>query len=140
MRFRSIGESGSNLRDYLSRVTEVETNFFNESILANLGTISLKPKVKINHGHLSSNSIYKLSLLKRNKRRKGKAIKSYYYRKKFCIRQIKEKNCVNTTDNWFFFWIFFVFDYTYECYNMIDEFIRDEKLVNDIENFFNINN
>ena len=35
---------------------------------------------------------------------------------------------------------FFVFDYTYECYNMIDEFIRDEKLVNDIENFFNINN
>ena len=98
MRFRSIGESGSNIRDYLTRIKEVETNFINESILAHLDAISLKNNVKIKEGRLSSNSIYKLSLLKRHKKRKGKEIKSYYYRKKFCIRQNKEKHNVNNTD------------------------------------------
>ena len=98
MRFRSIGESGSNIRDYLTRIKEVETNFINESILAHLDTISLKNNVKIKEGRLGSNSIYKLSLLKTHKKRKRKEIKSYYYRKKFFIRQNKEKHCVNSTD------------------------------------------
>ena len=98
MRFRSIGESGSNIRDYLTRVQEVETNFFNESILAHLDAISLKNNVKVKEGLLSSNSIYKLSLIKRHKKRKGKVIKSYYYRKKFCIRQNKAKIRINSTD------------------------------------------
>ena len=95
MRFRSIGECGTNARDYLSNIKEVETNFINESILAQLGTVSLNDNIKIKEGHLGTNSKYKIRLLKRNKRRKKNNIKSYYYRKKFNVRHNKEKLDVN---------------------------------------------
>ena len=91
MRFRSIGECGTNLRDYLSRLKEVETNYINESVIAHLGTITLNNPVKIKEGRLSSKSIYKISLLKRHRRKRRKDIKSYYYRKKFCVRQNRAK-------------------------------------------------
>ena len=97
MRFRSIGACGANIRDYLTRVKEIETNFLNESIIAHFGTISLNNDVKIKEGHLGSNSIYKITLLKRHKKKRKKDIKSYYYRKKFCVRQNKEK--MNGNDN-----------------------------------------
>ena len=97
MRFRSIGACGANIRDYLTRIKEVETNFISESIIAHLGTISLNNDVKIKEGHLGSNSIYKITLLKHHKRKRKKEIKSYYYRKKFCVRQNKEK--INENDN-----------------------------------------
>ena len=98
MRFRSLGFCGTNIRDYLSKIEEVETNFLHESIIAHLGTIELNNQVKIKEGHLGSNSIYKIRLLKRH-RRKKKMIKSYYYRKKFCVRQNKEKADVNNDNN-----------------------------------------
>ena len=91
MRFRSIGECGANIRDYLSRIKEVETNLIFESIIANLGTIELNNNVKIKEGNLGANSIYKITLLNRHRRRKKKAMKSHYYRKKFYVRQNKEK-------------------------------------------------
>ena len=97
MRFRSIGACGANIRDYLTRIKEVETNFISESIIAHLGTISLNNDVKIKEGHLGSNSIYKITLLKHHKRKRKKEIKSYYYRKKFCVRQNKEK--INENNN-----------------------------------------
>ena len=99
MRFRSLGFCGTNIRDYLSKIKEVETNFLHESIIAHLGTIELNKQVKIKEGHLGSNSIYKIRLLKRHRRKKKKMIKSYYYRKKFCVRQNKEKADVNNDNN-----------------------------------------
>ena len=99
MRFRSLGFCGTIIRDYLSKIKEVETNFLHESIIAHLGTIELNNQVKIKEGHLGSNSIYKIRLLKRHRRKKKKMIKSYYYRKKFCVRQSKEKADVNDDSN-----------------------------------------
>ena len=99
MRFRSLGFCGTNIRDYLSKIQEVETNFLHESIIAHLGTIELNNQVKIKEGHLGSNSVYKIRLLKRHRRKKKKMIKSYYYRKKFCVRQNKEKVDENSDSN-----------------------------------------
>ena len=99
MRFRSLGFCGTNIRDYLSKIKEVETNFLHESIIAHLGTIELNNQVKIKEGHLGSNSVYKIRLLKRHRRKKKKMIKSYYYRKKFCVRQNKEKVEINSDSN-----------------------------------------
>ena len=99
MRFRSLGFCGTNIRDYLSKIEEVETNFLHESIIAHLGTIELNNQVKIKEGHLGSNSIYKIRLLKRHRRKKKKMIKSYYYRKKFCVRQNKEKADADNDNN-----------------------------------------
>ena len=99
MRFRSLGFCGTNIRDYLSKIKEVETNFLHESIIAHLGTIELSNQVKIKEGHLGSNSVYKIRLLKRHRRKKKKMIKSYYYRKKFYVRQNKEKSDENSDSN-----------------------------------------
>ena len=99
MRFRSLGFCGTNIRDYLSKIKEVETNFLHESIIAHLGTIELNNQVKIKEGHLGSNSVYKIRLLKRHRRKKKKMIKSYYYRKKFYVRQNKEKSDENSDSN-----------------------------------------
>ena len=99
MRFRSLGFCDTNIRDYLSKIEEVETKFLHDSIIAHLGTIELNNQVKIKEGHLGSNSIYKIRLLKRHRRKKKKMIKSYYYRKKFCVRQNKEKADVNNDNN-----------------------------------------
>ena len=99
MRFRSVGECGSNIRDYLSRIKEVETNFIHESIIAHLGIIELNDNIKIKEGHLGPNSIYKISLLKRQRKKKKKMMKSYFYRKKFCVKQNKEKADVNNDNN-----------------------------------------
>ena len=99
MRFRSIGECGTNISDYLSRIKEVETNFIHESIIAHLGTISLNNPSKRKEGHLSSNSIYKITLMKRYRRKKRKEIKTQYYRKKFYLRQNKIKTEINKENN-----------------------------------------
>ena len=50
MRFRSIGESGTNIRDYLKKIKEVENNFLNESLLAHFGMISLNENYEIREG------------------------------------------------------------------------------------------
>ena len=44
MRFRSIGISASNVRDYLNGIKELEDDYINESTLAHLGFISLEEK------------------------------------------------------------------------------------------------
>ena len=82
MRFRSIGVSASNIRDYLKRVKEVEDNYINESTLAHIGFISLE-ETDSNDELLGPNSIYKLTKLKIQKGRKRKRnINVQYYRKK----------------------------------------------------------
>ena len=69
MRYRSIGVSASNIRDYLTRIKEVEDNYINESTLAHIGFISLEEK-KFKNELLGPNSIYKLTFLKAKGRRK----------------------------------------------------------------------
>ena len=91
MRFRSLGESGTNIRDYLSRLQDVETNFITESILSHIGAVSLNEDDSVQEGHLGRNSLYRIKLLKRFRRRGRKIMKSNYYRKKFFARQNKEK-------------------------------------------------
>ena len=91
MRFRSLGESGTNIRDYLSRLQDVETNFITESILSHIGAVSLNEDDSVQEGHLGCNSLYRIKLLKRFRRRGRKIMKSNYYRKKFFARQNKEK-------------------------------------------------
>ena len=88
MRFRSIGICASNKNDYLSYIKEVENNYINESILAHIGFISLEETNNINQ-FLGPNSIYKLSKLKK-KRKRRKFIKIQNYRKKD-ILNIKQK-------------------------------------------------
>ena len=88
MRFRSIGICASNKKDYLSFIKEVENNYINESILAHIGFISLEETNNINQ-FLGPNSIYKLSKLKK-KRKRRKFIKIQNYRKKD-ILNIKQK-------------------------------------------------
>ena len=82
MRFRSIGISASNIRDYIKSIKEVEDNYLNESILAHIGFISLE-ETSCNDELLGPNSIYKITKLKIQKRRKRRNImKVQYYRKK----------------------------------------------------------
>ena len=88
MRFRFLGESGSNIGDYLTKIKEVENNFLNESILSSLGMISLNDNIKITEGSLGSNSLYKITILKDRKRKRKKV---QYYRKKFHIHQSIDK-------------------------------------------------
>ena len=96
MRFRSLGECGANIRDYLSRLQDVETNFITESIFSHMGTVSLNDNDNAKEGHLSCNSLYRIKLLKRFRRGGRKIIKSNYYRKKFFfVRQNKEKVDMN---------------------------------------------
>ena len=79
MRFRSIGVSASNIRDYLTRVKEVEDNYINESTLAHLGFISLEERT-FKPQLLGPNSLYKLTILKAKGKRKKR--KMQHYRKK----------------------------------------------------------
>ena len=90
MRFRSNGVSASNLRDYLKCLKEVEDNYIDESILTHIGFISLEEK-NINDELLGPNSLYKLTKLKIQKRKKRrKILKIHYYRKKlFFYHQTK---------------------------------------------------
>ena len=90
MRFRSIGVSASNLRDYLKSLKEVEDNYINESILAHIGFISLEES-NINDELLGPNSLYKLTKLKiQKKKKRRKMLKIHYYRKKlFFYHQTK---------------------------------------------------
>ena len=82
MRFRSIGISAPNLRDYLKRIKEEEDNYINESILAHIGFISLEDSNN-KDGLLGPNSIYKLTNLKSHrKKRRRKLVKIHHYRKK----------------------------------------------------------
>ena len=96
MRFRSIGESGKNIGDYLTKIKEVENSFWHESILAHINMISLENDIEVKEGSLSSNSIYKITLFKQHKRKKTK---TQYYRKKFCIQQRTNKSDVNNVNN-----------------------------------------
>ena len=79
MRFRSIGISASNIRDYLTNIKEVEDNYINESTLAHLGFISLEEK-SFKGQLLGPNALYKLTKLKEQRRRKRR--KMQFYRKK----------------------------------------------------------
>ena len=79
MRFRSIGISASNIRDYLTHIKELEDNYINESTLAHLGFISLEEK-NFKDEFLGPNALYKLIKLKEQRRRKRRKIQ--FYRKK----------------------------------------------------------
>ena len=79
MRFRSIGISASNIRDYLTNIKEVEDNYINESTLAHLGFISLEEK-RFKGQLLGPNALYKLTKLKEQRRRKRRRVQ--FYRKK----------------------------------------------------------
>ena len=90
MRFRSIGISASNKKDYLSYIKEVENDYINESILAHIGFISLEETNNIDQ-LLGPNSLYKLSKLKtKTKRKRRKFIKIQNIEKKY-ILNIKQK-------------------------------------------------
>ena len=83
MRFRSIGISASNKKDYLSYIKEVENDYINESILAHIGFISLEETNNIDQ-LLGPNSLYKLSKLKtKTKRKRRKFIKIQNIEKKY---------------------------------------------------------
>ena len=92
MRYRSIGVSASNIRDYLTRIKEVEDNYINESTLAHIGFISLEEK-KFKNELLGPNSIYKLTFLKAKGRRKKR--KMQYYRKKLFFYHQTKFNSIN---------------------------------------------
>ena len=97
MRYRSIGVSASNIRDYLTRIKEVEDNYINESTLAHIGFISLEEK-KFKNELLGPNSLYKLTFLKAKGRRKKR--KMQYYRKKlFFYHQTKLNSRNNNNCN-----------------------------------------
>ena len=101
MRFRSIGISASNIRDYLNRIKELEDDYINESTLAHLGFISLEEK-KGKDGLLGPNSLYKLKQLKSRRRRKKRKILNYQYCRKKLYFYHPEKNDSNdnsTIDN-----------------------------------------
>ena len=92
MRFRSIGISAPNLRDYLKRIKEEEDNYINESILAHIGFISLEDSNN-KDGLLGPNSIYKLTYLKsQRKKRRKKLMKFHHYRKKLHFHYQENKN------------------------------------------------
>ena len=92
MRFRSIGISAPNLRDYLKRIKEEEDNYINESILAHIGFISLEDSNN-KDGVLGPNSIYKLTYLKsQRKKRRKKIMKFHHYRKKLHFHYQENKN------------------------------------------------
>jgi hypothetical protein len=82
MRFRSIGVSATNIKDYLSRVKELEDNYLIDSLLTHIGIISLEAN-NYNDGHLGPNSLYKLTNLKTKRKRKWrKNFKFQTHRKK----------------------------------------------------------
>lgn len=87
MRYRSIGVSATNIRDYLKRVKEVEDTYINESTLAHIGFISLKEK-KFKNELLGPNAIYKLTILNEQGRRKKRRMQ-YYRKKLFFYHQTK---------------------------------------------------
>ena len=96
MRFRSIGVSASNIRDYIKHAQEIEENYINESTLAHIGIISLE-ETTVNDELLGPNSIYKLTKLKERGRRKKR--KMQYYRKKiFFYHQTKANSSDNNTN------------------------------------------
>ena len=91
MRFRSIGISASNKKDYLSYIKEVENDYINESILAHIGFISLEETNNIDQ-LLGPNSLYKLSKLKtKTKRKRRKFIKIQNIEKKYILTSNKNK-------------------------------------------------
>ena len=100
MRFRSIGVSASNLRDYLKSLKEVEDNYIDESILTHIGFISLE-ETNINDELLGPNSLYRVTKLKIQKRKKRRKIfKIHYYRKKlFFYHQTKIDENNNEINN-----------------------------------------
>jgi len=96
MRFRSVGISASNIDDYLSRLKEEEDNCIYESILSHIEFISLEKSENIG-GLLGPNSLYKLSELKnqRKKRRRGKLLKIHYRKKLYFHHQTSKTNSSN---------------------------------------------
>ena len=99
MRFRSIGISAPNLRDYLKRIKEEEDNYINESILAHIGFITLEDSNN-KDGLLGPNSIYKLTYLKSQaKKRRRKIMKFHHYRKKLHFHYQTNKNNSRNENN-----------------------------------------
>ena len=96
MRYRSIGVSASNIRDYLTRVKEVEDNYINESTLAHIGFISFEEK-KFKNELLGPNAIYKLTIIKEQGRRKKR--KMQFYRKKLFFYHQTKFNSSNYNNN-----------------------------------------
>ena len=96
MRFRSIGVCASNITDYLTHIKEVEDNYINESTLAHLGFISLKENNN-NDGLLGPNSLYKLKIIKEQKRKKRKRVKCCR-KKLFFYHQTKYNDNKNIVD------------------------------------------
>ena len=87
MRFRSIGASASNIGDYLTKIKEEEDKYIYESILSHIGFFSLKESKK-RDGLLGPKSIYKLTTLKKEgKRRRRKILKSHYLKKLYFHHQ-----------------------------------------------------
>ena len=100
MRFRSIGISAPNLRDYLKKIKEEEANYINESILAHIGFISLEDS-NYKDGLLGPNSIYKLTYLKsQQKKRRRKIMKIHHFRKKlhFHYQTNRNNSCNENND------------------------------------------
>ena len=100
MRFRSIGASATNIRDYLSRVKELEDNYLNESLLTHIGFISLEEHNN-KDGLLGPNSLYKLTNLKMKKKRKWrKNFKIHIHRKRLHFHETNNKsNDINVINN-----------------------------------------
>ena len=87
MRFHSIGASASNIGEYLTKIKEIEDKYIYESILSHIGFFSLKES-KNRDGLLGPNSIYKLTTLKNEgKRRRRKILKSHYRKKLYFHHQ-----------------------------------------------------
>ena len=95
MRFRSIGASATNIRDYLTKLKEEEDKYIYESILSHVGFISLEES-KNRDGLLGPNSIYKLTTLKKEGKRRRRKIFKSHYRKKLYFHHQKYK--VNLND------------------------------------------
>ena len=87
MRFRSIGASASNIGDYLAKIKEEEDKYIYESILSHIKFISIEESKK-RDGLLGPNSIYKITTLKKEgKRRRRKILKSHYRKKLYFHHQ-----------------------------------------------------
>ena len=95
MRFRSIGASASNIREYLTKIKEEEDKYIYECILSHIGFFSLEESKK-RDGLLGPNSNYKLSAMKKEGKRRRKKILKTHYRKKLYFHHQKCK--VNSSD------------------------------------------
>ena len=89
MRFRSLGISASNIKDYISKLKEKEIEYIEESALSHFNFISLEDDEETNHDDksddytfLRNEAKYKIQELRKrrnNRRRRNKFLKKNVY-------------------------------------------------------------